>query len=151
MIIISMYYLTFCDVLITTKISDNPNTIALMLHPIQCKKLIADQIQCVQVEPVMSAAPKPPSGHFNLLYFASASTFTGKQYEALPAPLPLRKLFATLEEQYTGIKPKVLESSLVTINLNYVDVPEDSNEGGADEPVIQEGDEVAIIPPVSSG
>lgn len=99
----------------------------------------------------MSAAPKPPSGHFNLLYFASASTFTGKQYEALAAPLPLRKLFATLEERYTGIKPKVLESSLITINLNYVDVPEDSNEGGADEPVIQEGDEVAIIPPVSSG
>lgn len=99
----------------------------------------------------MSAAPKPPSGHFNLLYFASASTFTGKQYEALPAPLPLRKLFATLEERYTGIKPKVLESSLVTINLNYVDVPEDTNEGGADEPLIREGDEVAIIPPVSSG
>lgn len=99
----------------------------------------------------MSTAPKPPSGHFNLLYFASASTFTGKQHEVLPAPLPLRKLFATLEERYTGIRPKVLESSLVTINLNYVDVPEDSNEGGADEPVIQEGDEVAIIPPVSSG
>lgn len=38
MIIISMYYLTFCDVLITTKISDNPNTIALMLHSIQRKK-----------------------------------------------------------------------------------------------------------------
>lgn len=151
MIIISMYYLTFCDVLITTKISDNPNTIALMLRSIQCEKLIADQVQCVQVETAMSAAPKPPSGHFNLLYFASASTFTGKQYEVLPAPLPLRKLFATLEERYTGIKPKVLESSLVTINLNYVDVPEDSNEGGADEPVIQEGDEVAIIPPVSSG
>ncbi|KAL1852119.1 hypothetical protein Daus18300_012266 [Diaporthe australafricana] len=99
----------------------------------------------------MSAAPKAPSGHFNLLYFASAGSFTGKQYEALPAPLPLRKLFATLEERYSGIKPKVLESSLITINLNYVDVPEDANDGGADEVVIQEGDEVAIIPPVSSG
>lgn len=94
---------------------------------------------------------KPPSGHFNLLYFASANTFTGKEMEALPAPLPVRKLFATLEERYAGIRSKVLESCLVTINLNYVDVPEDSNEGGADEPVIKEGDEVAIIPPVSSG
>ncbi|KAI3400436.1 hypothetical protein diail_3057 [Diaporthe ilicicola] len=99
----------------------------------------------------MSTVPKPPSGHFSLLYFASASTFTGKQYEALPAPLPLKKLFETLEGRYNGIKLKVLESSLITINLNYVDVPEESNEGGADEPVIQEGDEVAIIPPVSSG
>ncbi|POS73900.1 molybdopterin synthase small subunit CnxG [Diaporthe helianthi] len=99
----------------------------------------------------MSAAPKPPSGHFSLLYFASASTFTGKQYEVLPAPLPLRKLFATLEARYNGIKPNVLESSLVTINLNYVDIPEDSSESGADDPLIQEGDEVAIIPPVSSG
>ncbi|KAF3762321.1 hypothetical protein M406DRAFT_264141 [Cryphonectria parasitica EP155] len=98
-----------------------------------------------------SAIPKPPSGHFNLLYFAGANTFTGKEFEPLPAPLPLKQLFATLEERYAGIKSKVLESCLVTINLNYVDVPEDSNEGGADEPVIKEGDEVAIIPPVSSG
>lgn len=100
----------------------------------------------------MSATvPKPPSGHFNLLYFASASTFTGKEFEALPAPLPARKLFATLEDRYTGIRAKILESCLITINLSYVDVPEDINEGGADEPVINEGDEVAIIPPVSSG
>ena len=146
-----MYYLTFCDVLIITKISDKPTHHYSDAPLFTLQKLIADQVQCVQVETVMSAAPKPPSGHFNLLYFASASTFTGKQYEALPAPLPLRKLFATLEERYTGIKPKVLGSSLVTINLNYVDVPGDSNEGGADETVIQEGDEVAIIPPVSSG
>lgn len=129
----------------------NLNTITLISPLFPMQKLFADQVQCVQVETVMSAAPKPPSGHFNLLYFASASTFTGKQYEALPAPLPLRKLFATLEERYTGIKPKVLESSLVTINLTYVDMPEDTNEGGADESLIREGDEVAIIPPVSSG
>lgn len=98
-----------------------------------------------------TTVPKPPSGHFNLLYFASASTFTSRDFESLPAPLPLRKLFALLEEKYAGIRSKVLDSCLVTINLNYVDVPEDNHEGGADEPVIQEGDEVAIIPPVSSG
>ncbi|CAN8099269.1 unnamed protein product [Discula destructiva] len=98
-----------------------------------------------------SNVPKPPSGHFNLLYFASANTYTGKEFETLPAPLPVRKLFATLEERHAGIRSKVLESCLVTVNLNYVDVPEDSNEGGADEFVIKEGDEVAIIPPVSSG
>lgn len=98
-----------------------------------------------------STIPKPPKGHFNLLYFASASTFTGKEFDAFPAPLPVRKLFATLEDRYAGIRSKVLESCLVTVNLNYVDVPEGNDEGDADEPMINEGDEVAIIPPVSSG
>lgn len=98
-----------------------------------------------------TTVPKPPSGHFNLLYFASANTFTGKEFEPLPAPLPLGKLFSMLEERYPSIRSKVLDSCLVTINLSYVDVPEDNDEGGADEPMIKEGDEVAIIPPVSSG
>lgn len=98
-----------------------------------------------------SAIPKPPSGHFNLLYFASASTITGKEVEVLPAPLPLGQLFSVLEERYPGIKSKILDSSLVTINLNYVDVPDESAGGSADQSTIKEGDEVAIIPPVSSG
>ncbi|TVY73388.1 Molybdopterin synthase sulfur carrier subunit [Lachnellula suecica] len=82
-----------------------------------------------------------------MLYFASASSYTSKSSENLPAPLPLSKLFETLEERYDGIKAKVLESCLVTVNLEYVDVPE----GAASGTVINEGDEVAIIPPVSSG
>ena len=85
-------------------------------------------------------------GHFNTLYFASASSFTGKEVEALPAPLPLGKLFEELESRYPGIKAKILESCMVTINLDYVDL---SAQG--DGSVIKEGDEVAIIPPVSSG
>jgi molybdopterin converting factor small subunit len=93
------------------------------------------------------SAPKPPKGHFNILYFASASSITGKESEALPAPLPLGKLFGTLEERYPGITPKVLKSCLVTVNLDYVDISKDDDE----EQKIQEGDEVAIIPPVSSG
>lgn len=95
----------------------------------------------------MSVA-KPPKGHFNILYFASAQSFTGKDHEALPAPLPLGKLFKTLEERYPGITPKVLKSCLVTVNLHYVDIPKDDDE---DQKAIQEGDEVAIVPPVSSG
>jgi molybdopterin converting factor small subunit len=99
------------------------------------------------------STPKPPKGHFNILYFASAGSFTSKNVEALPAPLPLSKLFATLEERYNGIKERVLDNSLVTINLTYVDMPEgDEDDASSDEAVIiQEGDEVAIIPPVSSG
>lgn len=94
--------------------------------------------------------PKPPKGHCNILYFASAGSYTSKNVEALPAPLPLSKLFGLLEERYHGIRASVLDHSLVTINLTYVDVP-GAGEEGAEEIVIQEGDEVAIIPPVSSG
>lgn len=91
--------------------------------------------------------PRAPSGHFNVLYFAAASSFTGKEYEAIPAPLPLGQFFNALEERYSGIKHKILESCLVTVNLDYVDISS-SGDGGI---VIKEGDEVAIIPPVSSG
>ncbi|KAK1830302.1 hypothetical protein QBC39DRAFT_113249 [Podospora conica] len=95
-------------------------------------------------------ASNPPKGHFHILYFAAAGSYTSKQVEALPAPLPLSKLFATLEARYEGITAGVLDSSLVTINLEYVDLPGAEGEGGEDV-IIQEGDEVAIIPPVSSG
>lgn len=94
--------------------------------------------------------PKPPQGHFNILYFASAGSYTSRNVEALPAPLPLRKLFGTLEERYNGIQASVLDHCLVTINLTYVDVP-GGEDDGAEDIIIQEGDEVAIIPPVSSG
>jgi molybdopterin converting factor small subunit len=98
----------------------------------------------------MSKATKAPPGHFLILYFASASDYTSKDSEVLPAPLSLSQLFHTLEERYNGIKAKLLESCLVTVNLEYVDVP-DEGTGAEDETTIQEGDEVAIIPPVSSG
>lgn len=66
----------------------------------------------------------------------------------MPAPLPLGRLFSELESRYPGIKSRVLDSSLVTINLDYVDLPPD---GSPDGTLIREADEVAIIPPVSSG
>lgn len=95
----------------------------------------------------MASLPKPPKGHFNVLYFASASSHTGKEYDAIPAPLSLQKLFVELETRYPGVQAKILDSCMVTVNLDYVDVPSDGDAGT----VIQEGDEVAIIPPVSSG
>jgi molybdopterin converting factor small subunit len=90
-----------------------------------------------------------PAGHFSILYFAAASTFTAKPKEHLPAPLEARNLFSQLEERYPGITGKVLSSCAVTVNLEYVDLDSD----GSDQMslVIKEGDEVAIIPPVSSG
>lgn len=88
---------------------------------------------------------KPPPGTFKILYFSSATTYTKKDSEFLPAPLVLGKLFDILDEKYPGIKSMVLGSCMVTVNLEYTD--------SEDEPEreLKEGDEVAIIPPVSSG
>ncbi|KAK3942175.1 hypothetical protein QBC46DRAFT_380813 [Diplogelasinospora grovesii] len=100
--------------------------------------------------PVTMTSSNPPKGHFNILFFAAAGSFTSKHVESLPAPLPLKKLFETLEERYKGIKESILDHSLVTINLTYVDMPSGEDDG-SEELIIKEGDEVAIIPPVSSG
>ena len=91
---------------------------------------------------------KPPAGSFSMLYFAAAATYTRKATEHLTAPLPISNLFDTLESRYPGIKEKVLVSCAVTVNLDYVDIEED---GRISDLTINEGDEVAIIPPVSSG
>lgn len=85
-----------------------------------------------------------PTVVFKMLYFASASSYTRKQSESLPAPLKISELFSELDKKYPGMKAKVLESCAVTVNLEYVDLEESTI-------TIQEGDEVAIIPPVSSG
>ncbi|RAL04290.1 uncharacterized protein BO80DRAFT_347585 [Aspergillus ibericus CBS 121593] len=85
----------------------------------------------------------PPT--FQIHYFASASSYTGKQTERLAAPLPLSLLFETLESMYPGIGEKVLSSCGVSLGDEYVDVVDDAGV------VIGEGDEVAVIPPVSSG
>ncbi|KAB8207293.1 hypothetical protein BDV34DRAFT_192033 [Aspergillus parasiticus] len=102
-----------------------------------------------------------PIGTFQVHYFASASSYTNRQSESLPAPLPLAKLFDVLESKYPGIEAKVLTSCGVSVNVEYVDVEEEkaklhdmeAAQGGqiSDLVIIKEGDEVAIIPPVSSG
>ncbi|OCK83377.1 Molybdopterin synthase sulfur carrier subunit [Lepidopterella palustris CBS 459.81] len=92
---------------------------------------------------------KPPPGHFALLYFAAASDFTKRNAETIPAPVRAIELFQVLDQRYPGIKNKVLSSCAVTVNLQYVDL--DGDDAADKELVIKEGDEVAIIPPVSSG
>ncbi|KAL2695331.1 hypothetical protein AAEP93_004084 [Penicillium crustosum] len=78
---------------------------------------------------------------FTIHYFATASQYTAKNTESLPAPLKLSALFGELEQRYPGISPKVLSTCGVSLNGEYVDVEEDT------ETVIQAGGEVAIIPP----
>ena len=95
---------------------------------------------------------EPPPGHFSILYFAAASSFTKKSSEDLKAPLELKDLFGYLEGRYPGFQKAVLCSCAVTVNLNYVDMEEIEDTGDGKALVkIMEGDEVAIIPPVSSG
>lgn len=93
---------------------------------------------------------KPPPNHFRLLYFASAASFARKSSDTFPAPLPLADLFGVLEKRYPGMTEAVLNSCAVTVNLEYVDVEEDGGKEKAGV-VINAEDEVAIIPPVSSG
>lgn len=94
----------------------------------------------------MSAGkPKSPEGHFTLLYFASASSYTKKTSEFLQAPLSCSMLFDQLEQMYPGMKDRVLTSCALTVNLVYVDLDD------SEQQLIHAGDEVGIIPPVSSG
>ncbi|KAK4691549.1 molybdopterin synthase sulfur carrier subunit, partial [Lecanoromycetidae sp. Uapishka_2] len=98
---------------------------------------------------------KPPAGHFRLLYFASASSFTRKSLDDFPAPMPIEELFGLLEKRYPGMTEAILSSSAVTLNLDYIDIERDEESvepvSGPKTTTINEGDEVAIIPPVSSG
>ncbi|QSZ30329.1 hypothetical protein DSL72_004851 [Monilinia vaccinii-corymbosi] len=85
-------------------------------------------------------------GQFTILYFATASSYTSKDSESFRAPLPLSKLFETLENRYNGMIDEVLRSCLVTINLEYVDIPKTGSNNV--EIIIKDGDEVAIVPPL---
>ncbi len=76
---------------------------------------------------VTDTADKPSSsteddGTFTLLLFAAASTYAGGvETLALAAPSTLRGVFAGLEARFPGITRKILRSSAVTVNLEYVD------------------------------
>ncbi|KAJ5096388.1 Molybdopterin synthase sulfur carrier subunit [Penicillium alfredii] len=99
----------------------------------------------------MASIPTPQetqqSGTFTIHYFASAAQYTTKDSERLPAPLPLARLFALLESRYPGIQEKVLCSCGVSVEGEYVDVGDDADARRE----IHVGEEVAVIPPVSSG
>ena len=96
------------------------------------------------------SVPKAPPGDFTVLYFASASSHTGKGHDFLPASLRITELYDVLDRKYPGFREKVLDSAAITLNLEYVDLDEESAKG-EECLVIGVGDEVGIIPPVSSG
>ncbi|KAF3483941.1 molybdopterin synthase small subunit CnxG [Arthroderma uncinatum] len=96
--------------------------------------------------------PSSFTGTFQIHYFASAASYTKKNTESFPAPYPLCRLFDLLESHYPGIKGKVLSSCAVSVRMEYVD-GEELDVGTATDKtrMVECGDEVAIIPPVSSG
>ena len=112
------------------------------------------------------------TGTFTLLLFAAAATYTGTDTLLLPIisestagsgpavpGMSIPQLFALLEARFPGIRTKVLNSCAVTVNLEYVDLDLDADGHGEGqdghgheiEVRIMAGDEVGIIPPVSSG
>jgi molybdopterin converting factor small subunit len=96
------------------------------------------------------SVPKAPPGHFTVLYFAAAASFTCRQHDFFRAPIRSEKLFEILEERYANIRARVLSNCAITLNLDYIDVGDRMGDNGSSVE-IQAGDEVAIIPPVSSG
>ena len=83
-----------------------------------------------------------------MLYFAAASTATGMTVERIPLPqsepLPLTSLSGVLVSRHpnTGLE-KVLAASQWSVNEEMVDEPE--------KVLLQGGEEVAVICPVSGG
>jgi len=89
---------------------------------------------------------------FTLLLFASVQSYCdNKESLSLPAPMTLKQLFDELEQRWPGIGEKILRSSQVALNLDYVDCDWSEREKKGDEIVIKGGDEVGIVPPVSAG
>lgn len=104
---------------------------------------------------------------FTLLLFASAASYTDTESLSLPAPTTLGDIFQTLEARFPGFLPKILSGAAVTLNLEYVDVsfPDPQSESELDAMAwskwkttlegwstpVKAGDEVGVIPPVSSG
>lgn len=109
-----------------------------------------------KTENMTEPSTQEKKGTFQIHYFSTASTYTHKTTETLPAPLPLSQLFPLLESKYPGITEKVLGSCAVSLGVEYVDPSPSSSSvsgdtGGDTGVVIKDGDEVGIIPPVSSG
>jgi molybdopterin synthase sulfur carrier subunit len=109
---------------------------------------VANDVLFRQGYPKTNGTTTPPEGQpstFKILYFASAWSFTGKEGEDLPAPLEVGRLYAFLESKYQGFRERVLRTCKVSVNWEYVDLEQDANQ------VIEAGDEVGILPPVSGG
>lgn len=77
---------------------------------------------------------------------------TGSTRPATPEGLNVAHLFRWLSKNYGGSVPELLLSCGVCVNMEYLDEEDtDGVDGFNKRSVIHAGDEVALIPPVSSG
>lgn len=65
--------------------------------------------------------------------------------------MTLQDLYLELERRWPGVGEKVLSSSQIVVNLDYVDCDWEERETKGRQVVIKAGDEVGIVPPVSAG
>lgn len=92
------------------------------------------------------------SGTFTLLLFASAQSYCDDTESVqLQAPTTLKEALEELEKRFPGLGEKVLKSSQIAVNLDYVDWSWDERDVKGAAITIQPGDEVGIVPPVSAG
>lgn len=100
--------------------------------------------------PQSKTKPKTKST-FTLLLFASAQSYCDNTESlSLPAPTTLREVYEELERRWPGVGEKVLRSSQVALNLEYIDADWEVVMRG-EKVGVKVGDEVGIIPPVSAG
>ncbi|CAG8589470.1 2671_t:CDS:2 [Diversispora eburnea] len=89
------------------------------------------------------------SKEFKVLYFASAKDATNLSSETIsfpssnPSSISLQELTQILKSRHKKLG-KILEHSMYAINMKYVEIDDTSI-------FVKEGDEVAVIPPVSGG
>lgn len=89
---------------------------------------------------------------FTLLLFASAKSYCSETESLqLSAPITLQQLYSELESRWPGVGEKVLKSSQIVVNLEYVDCDWEERDTKGKGIVIQAGDEVGVVPPVSAG
>ena len=65
--------------------------------------------------------------------------------------MTLREMFAELERRFPGVGEKVLKSSQIAVDLEYVDCEWAERDTEKAEVVIGKGSEVGVVPPVSAG
>ncbi|KAH6567072.1 hypothetical protein BASA50_011245 [Batrachochytrium salamandrivorans] len=86
-----------------------------------------------------------------ILFFASCRDLLGIEQDELCFPgesVDVPRLLSALTTKYPALH-QILESSMLAVNMSYVDRQGFSENGKFME--IYHGDEVAVIPPVSGG
>ncbi|KAI8802165.1 ThiamineS/Molybdopterin converting factor subunit 1 [Cladochytrium replicatum] len=83
-----------------------------------------------------------------VLYFSSSRNAANgliSEELKLDSTATVATLLSHLRDTYGDMMKKVLSTSMVAVNLEYVE------KDGEDGTVLNDGDEVSIIPPVSGG